>query len=402
MNKRFDIVIAGAGMVGLTVAALLAKSSCAGRLRIVVQDAGDVPRFDDVSAEVDLRVSAISPGSAEILTEAGVWDEIRQRRACPFRAMRVWDADGSADGPARLCFDAADLAVPELGYIVENALIQHALLRELARCGLAVQFGVGIEKVRAAGERFLVSGAQSEPLRPELLIAADGANSFIRTAAGIRVRSWRYAQSAFVTHARPERDHGNTAWQRFLRSGPLALLPLSDGRVSVVWSTTEGQAKQALAASDEALRRMLGEASDFVLGQLDPCGPRGTFPLRAQYALQYALPGLVLLGDAAHSVHPLAGQGVNLGLADAAFLVREIERALERGEHPGDLPSLRRYERARKGANLLMLRFIDGISRLFASESAPASRLRGTGMQLFNSSGPVRRQAARVALGLRR
>jgi 2-octaprenylphenol hydroxylase len=402
VNERFDIVIAGAGMVGLTVAALLAKSSCARRLRIVVLDAGNAPQFEAEGAEVDMRVSAISPGSAEILNETGVWDEIRRQRACPFRAMRVWDADGSADGPETLRFDAADLAVTELGHIVENSLIQRSLLRELALSGQAVQFGVALEKLHAAGERFLVHGAQSGPLRPELLIAADGGNSFIRTAAGIRVRSWRYAQTAFVTHATPERPHGNVAWQRFLRSGPLALLPLNDGRVSIVWSTTEEQAKRALAASDATLRQMLGEASDFVLGQLDPCGPRGTFPLRAQYALQYALPGLVLLGDAAHSVHPLAGQGVNLGLADAAVLVTEIEHAFERGEHPGDLPTLRRFERARKGANQMMLRFIDGISRLFASDSAPASRLRGTGMLLFNRSGPLRRQAARVALGLRR
>lgn len=147
---------------------------------------------------------------------------------------------------------------------------------------------------------------------------------------------------------------------------------------------------------------MLGQASDFALGNLSPCGPRGSFSLQAQYAVKYALPGLVLIGDAAHSVHPLAGQGANLGLADAAVLTEMIGDALARGECPGDLPCLRRYERARKGANQLMLRFIDGISGLFASDSATVARLRGGGMRLFNHSGPLRRQVARVALGLRR
>jgi 2-octaprenylphenol hydroxylase len=401
MNGKFGVVIAGAGIVGLTLASLLKRSEFSEKLRVTVVDSGNRPRFD-VSADVDLRVSAISPGSAEVLDRAGVWQEVRSIRACPFAAMRVWDADGNVDGPETLRFDAADFALPELGTIVENALIQDRLLHRLAKHGQAVRFAARIQKVQSAGDRYLVDVADTPPLRPELLIAADGSNSFVRNAAGMRSRSWPYAQSAFVTHVRPERHHRHTAWQRFLRSGPIALLPLADGRVSVVWSTSEDVAKRAIAASDGELGRMLGVASDFVLGKLQPAGPRGTFPLQAQYATQYALPGLVLVGDAAHSVHPLAGQGANLGLADAAVLTDMIGEALARGDHPGDMPCLRRYERARKGANQLMLWFIDGISELFASESATVSRLRSGGMRLFNRSGPVRRQVARVALGLRR
>ncbi len=401
MNGKFDIVIAGAGMVGLTLASLLRQTKFAEKLRVTVVDSGNEPRFD-VTEDIDLRVSAISPGSAEILDRAGVWKEIRSIRACPFAAMRVWDADSDVEGPETLRFDAADFALPELGTIVENTLIQDRLLHRLVKDGQAVRFAARINRAQSDGDRYLVDVADAPPLRPELLIAADGSNSFVRNAAGIGLRSWRYAQSAFVTHVRPERHHCDTAWQRFLRSGPIALLPLADGRVSVVWSTSDELAREAVAASDGELGRMLGEASDFVLGKLQPAGPRGAFPLQAQYATQYALPGLVLVGDAAHSVHPLAGQGANLGIADAAVLTEMIGEALARGDHPGDLPCLRRYERARKGANQLMLRFIDGISELFASESATVSRLRSSGMRLFNHSGPVRRQVARVALGLRR
>lgn len=401
MKDPFDIVIVGAGMVGLTLAALLAGGRSAAKLRLTVLDAGRKPRFD-LEDDVDLRVSAVSPGSAEILERAGVWREIRAMRACPFTAMRVWDADGSVDGPETLRFDAADFALPELGSIVENVLIQDRLLHRLGESGLQVQFGARIDRVLSAGDRFLLAAEDAAPLRPELLVAADGSDSFVRNAAGIEVHAWQYAQSAFVTHVRPERRHRDTAWQRFLRTGPIALLPLADGRASVVWSTSAEVARKALEANDEELAGMLGEASDYVLGTLSPCGPRGSFPLRAQYAGQYALPGLVLVGDAAHSVHPLAGQGVNLGLADAEVLADAIDDALLRGQHPGDLPCLRRYERARKGANQLMLRFIDGISLLFASDSAAITRLRGGGMRLFNESGPLRRQVARVALGLRR
>lgn len=401
MKDPFDIVIVGAGMVGLTLAALLAEGRSAGKLRLTVLDSGKPPRFVG-SDDVDLRVSAISPGSAEILDRARVWQEIRTMRACPFTAMRVWDADGNADGPETLRFDAADFALPELGHIVENVLIQDRLLRRLTASGLQVQFGAKIDRVLATGDRFLLATGTAAPLRPELLIAADGSNSFIRSAAQIPLHAWQYAQTAFVTHLRPELPHRDTAWQRFLRNGPIALLPLADGRVSVVWSTSAELAGQALEADHDELGDMLGQASDFVLGKLSPCGPRGSFPLRSQYAEKYALPGLVLVGDAAHSVHPLAGQGANLGLADAEVLADTIEDALLRGLHPGDLPSLRRYERARKGANQLMLRFIDGISVLFASDSATVARVRGSGMRLFNQSGPLRRQVARVALGLRR
>jgi 2-octaprenylphenol hydroxylase len=224
----------------------------------------------------------------------------------------------------------------------------------------------------------------------------------VRKSVAISTRDWPYGQSAIVTHLNPEKPHQNTAWQRFLRDGPLGMLPLSDGRISVVWSTAEDIAEKALAASDEELGEMLSEASDYVLGALTVAGPRGAFPLCARHADKYVLPGIALIGDAAHAVHPLAGQGANLGLQDAAVLAQVIGTALSNAEYPGDRPVLRRYERERKGENAQMLHLMTGLNRLFATDSMLVRELRATGMRLFNNSGPLRDRAVRVALGVGR
>jgi len=347
-------------------------------------------------------VSAITSGSANIFAMIDVWQDIVSQRACPYRDMRVWDSVGYAEGPDTLRFEAAEFGVPELGFIVENTLIQHMLLQQLDAMDQAVEFETPIEVITESDNRFHVEFADGKLLTADLLIGADGAGSFVRKSAEIDVDAWAYPQSAFVTHLLPEKNHQHTAWQRFLRSGPVALLPLADGRVSVVWSTTPEQADEAIAASDGDLSEMLSEATDWVLGHLVAEGPRGSFPLKAQHVSQYVLPGLALIGDAAHAVHPLAGQGANLGVADAAKLAGVIDEALKNDEHPGDLRVLRRYERARKGANQTMLYFIDSLNRLFSSESDAVAKLRGSGMRLFNLSGPIRHHAAHVALGLAR
>ena len=399
MNRPFDIVIVGAGITGLTVAALLAHSKNAERLRVKIVDAGKRPAFD-LSEDVSLRVSAIASGSSDIFASIGVWQDILGQRACPYRDMRVWDASGYFEGPDTLCFEAAEFAVSELGFIVENTLIQHAVLQQLDAVKQAVEFETPIISIAQSDDRFSVDFANGETITADLIVGADGAGSFVRNSAGITVDAWAYPQSAFVTHLRPEKSHQYTAWQRFLRNGPVALLPLQDGRVSVVWSTTPEEADKAIAASNDELSDMLSEATDHVLGRLLPEGPRGSFPLKAQHANNYVLPGLALVGDAAHAVHPLAGQGANLGLADAARLVNVLDEAIGNDEYPGDMPVLRRYERARKGANQTMLYFIDSLNRLFLSESDSVAKLRGSGMRLFNLSGPIREQAVHVALGL--
>ena len=400
MNREFDILIAGGGMVGLTIALLLAQGDANEQLNITIVDAGERPSFD-TEQDVSLRVSAIASGTASMLDRLGVWERIAATRACPYRDMRVWDALGSVEGPETLRFEAAEFAIPELGFIVENILIQDALLAALDASNVSINFATRIRSVQKSGDRYVVEYGDGQTAKPELLIGADGASSFVRNSAGITVKSWKYAQTAFVTHLQPEASHQNTAWQRFLTSGPVALLPLSDGRVSTVWTTTPEQAQELCDASEDQMAALLTDATDSVLGHLAVSGPRGSFPLKSQHANRYVLAGLALVGDAAHAVHPLAGQGANLGLADASALARVLTGALADGEYPGDLPVLRRYERARKVANKSMLHFIDGLNRLFSNQSTPLARLRGAGMALFNKSGPIREYAVQVALGIK-
>jgi 2-octaprenylphenol hydroxylase len=345
-------------------------------------------------------VSAIAAGSVRLYASLGAWETVATARAGPFREMRVWDASRSVNGSETLHFDAAEFALRELGFIVENILLQDALLQVVEDAGVKVSFNTQIGAARPDPQSGIEVDCGSESFHADLLIGADGATSSVRQQAKIAVTSWRYPQSALVTHLRPERHHRECAWQRFLPAGPLALLPLHDGRVSVVWSTAPEQAQEACAADTAQLGMMLTEASDSVLGELVVEGGRATFPLKAQYATRYVAPGMALIGDAAHSIHPLAGQGANLGISDAAVLARVIHEAVASGEYPGDLPVLRRYERARKGANNTMLYFVDALNRLFASPSSPVSALRGAGMRVFNASGPLRRRAAAVALGL--
>ncbi len=400
MNRQFDILIAGGGMVGLTIALMLSQGDTNDQIRITLVDAGKRPLFSP-GQDASLRVSAIASGTASLLAGLGAWDSIAGTRACPYRDMRVWDAMGSVEGPETLRFEAAEFAVPQLGFIVENILIQNALLSLLDATNVSINFESSIRSVRKCGDRYVVEYGDGETMTPELLIAADGASSFVRNSAGITVRSWKYPQTAFVTHLQPEASHRNIAWQRFLANGPVALLPLSDGRVSSVWTTTPEQAEELSTMPEDQMAALLTDATDGVLGKLSASGPRGSFPLKSQHADCYVLDGLALVGDAAHAVHPLAGQGVNLGLADARVLADVIAGAFAGGEHPGDLPILRRYERARKVANKSMLHFINGLNRLFSNESTPLARLRGVGMALFNKSGPIRDYAVQVALGLR-
>ncbi len=394
MSNPFTITIVGAGMTGLGLAALLANDR---RIRLRVVDAGPPPGFS-LADDIGLRVSALSPGSAAILDDAGAWDRISSRRACAYERMRVWDAGASPEGPETLCFDADEFALRELGTIVENELVRFALFETLLSTDAVLEFDTSIEELsRTAGGFRLATG--SGTLDTELLVGADGGRSGVREAMGIDDQRHAYGQTALVTHVETRLPHGRTARQRFLPTGPLGMLPLPDGRVSIVWSTSPDEAESLLALDDAALGLKLTEASDAVLGEMSVAGPRGTFPLAAAHAERYVDAGVALIGDAAHTVHPLAGQGVNLGFADAAELALVVVKALDAGEHPADRPVLRRYERARRGANDAMIRLLSGLNRLFASDFPAAGTLRRRGMQLFNLAGPVRERALDVALG---
>ena len=401
MKTTYDIVIVGAGTAGLCAAALLASGQARGQFVVRVLDAGAEPKVDPDS-DIALRVSAISLGSMRTLDAAGAWQYVEDIRAFPYRDMRIWDANSVVESNSTLHFSAADYGLAELGCIVENSLIQVALLRRLRELDVTVEFNTAIASEVRDGGTTLLRSDDGREWSADLVIAADGAGSPLRRRASIAVSSWAYPQQAFVTHMKCALPHQDTAWQRFLAHGPIALLPLDDHRVSIVWSTTPDRAEAALEASDRDLGNTLSRVSDYVLGELTVAGPRGSFPLRAQYAKGYVREGLALIGDAAHCVHPLAGQGANLGFADVVELAEVLNQAVAAGEHPGDLPVLRRYERARKGANAVMLHFIDGLNRLFLSKIPVIKEIRTTGMRLFNGSELIKRRAAKTALGIDR
>ncbi len=399
MNRRFRVIVVGGGITGLMAATLLARSDHRERFDITVLDAAPRPLFspDD---DIALRVSAISAGSAALFERVGAWDHVMETRACAYESMLVWDEDDAPDSVSALRFDAAEFAVPQLGFIVENVLLQDALLRQLGQTSVDLRFGTPIAALRREGSNYELGLESGDTLDADLIVGADGARSFVRSAAGIEASEMPYRQTAFVTHLEPAEPHRATARQRFLREGPLGILPLSDGRVSVVWSTTPENAQAALDADDAVTGQLLSEASGYVLGELTVAGPKGAFPLCARHASHYVVPNLALIGDAAHAIHPLAGQGANLGLQDAAELASQVAQAVGAGLHPGDRPVLRRYERARKGANTTMLDFMTGLNRLFATDSAVIGGIRAAGMRAFNRSGPLRERVVRVALGV--
>lgn len=398
MKRAHDIVIAGGGTIGLATAALLATGEHASAFRIVVLDAGAFPERPQ-SHEIPLRVSALSPASTGTLDRVGAWASVAAGPCCAYDRMRVWDASAPPEGSATLAFDADEFGVPHLGYVAANEHVRAALLDVLAATSVKLRFDAPIAGLDDSHERPRLTLVDGTRLDADLIIAADGARSFVRDAAGIALKSRIYRQTAFVTHVETERPHCDTAWQRFLPEGPIGLLPLTDGRVSIVWSTTPDQAAAAAEADRSTLDAMLTEAADGVLGSMTVAGPRGSFPLAARHATEYVRAGIALVGDAAHTVHPLAGQGANLGLADALVLVDVLESAAASGEHPGDRPVLRRYERQRRADNAAMMFFLTGLNRLFASDSPLIGEIRKAGMALFNRSGPIREKAVGVALG---
>lgn len=358
---NFDLVVVGGGMVGAALAC-----ACAGwGLSIAVIETRP-PRRTWPAGESDLRVSALSRASQRLLDRLGVWERMRTLGVSPYRRMHVWDAVGGGS----IGFDAQELGQPDLGHIVENRVTQLALWERMERMAELTFFcPASIADIDYSEQGTRVALDDGRHLRARLLVAADGRDSLVRTRVGIETEGWEYDQRAIVATVRPAQWHQETAWQRFLPTGPLALLPLADGRCSIVWSATAERAADLLAMDDRAFSEALTDASEGRLGRLDVESLRGAFSLRLQHAKRYVLPGLALIGDAAHAVHPLAGQGVNLGFLDAVALADAIRRAIERDRDVAGLWALRHYERARRGDNLAMLVAMDLIKRLLISVS---------------------------------
>lgn len=390
--SQYDVVIIGGGMVGATLACILADTS----LAIAVIDTQTVMNEIDTD-DFDIRVSAITRASENIYKSARVWDTMQAIRVSPYQDMHVWDAAGKGV----IHFDSADIAEPNLGHIIENRVMQYALQQRLQHinnvtvmapryCQQLTEHDGGIE----------LKFANGETLQTRLLVGADGSRSWVRQQANIRVRGWDYDQAALVTCVKTEQPHQNTAWQRFMPTGPLAFLPLTDGYSSIVWSTTPAQATQLSNMDEQQFKQRLRSGFDNTLGDIETIGPRGVFPLRFFKTEHYIKPNLALVGDAAHTIHPLAGQGVNLGLSDAAALAQVIIDALDKGQAINDRAVLRRYERWREADNFAVMVAMDSFKRMYGSELPYIKTLRNTSMNILNKLPVVKSAIIKQVMGL--
>ena len=401
---RADVAIVGAGIAGAALAALLAAQDLNVLLLEGNELTGTMPVLPTDIAGVDPRVSALNVVSRGVLEDAGAWSALPDPVRGGYNAMRVWEEDGTG----RISFDAADIGAPVLGFIVENRWITACLLGALAlQPRVQLRSGERLASLRlpaAPGQQVELSLASGLTVRANLLVGADGAQSAVRTLCGIEAPARDSGQRAIVATIRTSGSHQNTAWQRFLQSGPLALLPLAaleGGHASsIVWSADIPVAERLLSLDDAAFMAQLTRASEACCGEVLEVTPRLSFPLRQLHAPSYTAPGMVLVGDAAHVIHPLAGQGINLGLADVRVLAQEIARARGRGQSVASADALARYARRRRGENATMLAAMQGFQRLFG-DTHPAVRLvRNLGLGAVDRLVPIKRAFMREAMGL--
>ncbi|OGT18779.1 MAG: hypothetical protein A2V90_00590, partial [Gammaproteobacteria bacterium RBG_16_57_12] len=311
-TQRYDLIIVGGGMVGATLACALGDSP----LRIALVE-HQSPSTRWPVPDFDIRVSAITRATENVFRAVGAWPGMEQRRVCPYQHMRVWDAGGNGE----IHFDCAGIGEANLGHIIENSVIQAALWERAGQFGNIARICPATPAQLAWDNRQAsLMLSQGITLASSLLVGADGGRSWVREQGGIDCLGWDYQQTAVVATIKTPAGHQDTAWQRFLPDGPLAFLPLPGAYCSIVWSTRPAHAETLLALSDADFLHTLQQNIGDVLGELEGVGPRGAFQLRLSHTREYVRPRLALIGDAAHSIHPLAGQGVNLGVADAASL----------------------------------------------------------------------------------
>jgi 2-octaprenylphenol hydroxylase len=390
-TQHYDVIIIGGGIVGATTACALGRAGVA----VALIEAREPLAPDKLQA--DPRVFAITRASERIFRSLGVWDTIQQQGAFAFTDMEVWDAGGN--GVTH--FDCAELGESCLGHIIDPRIIQAALWRQLQATDTVSLYCPGhFQAVTVEADRVDVALDDDRQLTADLIIGADGSHSPLRHALHIAARRHDYQQSGLVALVKTSAPHGNTAWQRFLPGGPLAFLPMDDASCSIVWTLPTAEAERLLTADKAEFHQELATAFEHRLGTITESGEREAWPLQRMHAEHYVIARAALIGDAAHSIHPLAGQGVNLGLLDAATLVEVIIDARQRGKDPGSLPVLRRYERWRRGDNLLMMMSMDAINRVFSNTRSPLNRLRNLGLSMVNRSGFARRIFMGHAMGL--
>lgn len=403
IHKDYDLIIVGAGLVGATLACAIAQTDAAQYLRIAVIEANsDVQHFS--GDHFDPRVVALTHASQKLLMDIGCWDDIVAQRVCAYREMKVWDGEGTA----AIEFDCAEVQRSHLGHIVENSVIVNQLRERMEQHkNIFLIQPVAVAQVISAQTEFprvRVQLSNGDEITTTLLIAADGAQSKVRELAEFSTREWDYGQQAIITTVRTEQPHEFTAWQRFMHTGPLAFLPLQHNgdahSCSIVWSAEDALAVELMALNDELFCARLTSAFESRLGRVVACDKRYAIPLRQRHATTYIQPGIALVGDAAHNIHPLAGQGVNLGLQDVIILAQEIGRALTRGIPLADYSILRRYQRQRLAGNLGMMTAMESFKHLFGSRSLSVNWLRNTGMRQLNSVAAIKKIIINSALGV--
>ncbi len=401
--RMFDILVVGAGMIGSALALGLSRQGW----RVGLVEGGRREQFlqepAPVRSEADFepRVSALSVASQRLLDSLGAWRAIVRGRHCPYQDMIVWDGDGTG----RIHFEAAELQAPALGTIVENRHVVSALFGALVNSNVELIDGVKVTGWWQDDGQRGVRLDDGRILAADFVAAADGGQSRLRQWAGLPTREWDYDQQAIVCTVRTAQSHRYTAWQSFSPTGPLAFLPLmtetgDDHFCSIVWSQDTGEARRLMQLEDDAFMAELELAIGRELGAVETVSRRFSFPLRQRHAKAYIATGFALIGDAAHTIHPLAGQGANLGYGDVRVLLEELARAKALGLNPGHDLVLARYQRRRKGENLAMMAAMEGFKQLFARDELPVRWLRNAGMRWLNNLGPVKNRIAAEAMGL--
>ena len=384
--RHTDVAVIGGGMVGGALALGLAQNG----FSVVVLDKAPPPAFDP-TAQPDVRISAISAASVQLLRSLDVWDAVLAMRAHPWRRLETWEWQ-----TAHVVFDAAELKLPNLGYMVENNVLQLALWQALeAHPQVTLLHGSALKEIH--GQHLHL--ADDTEIVARLVVGADGAQSQVRQLAGIGVHGWQYPQSCMLITVKSENEPGDSTWQQFTPTGPRAFLPLYDNWASLVWYDTPARIRQLQSLSMTQLQREISAHFPERLGNVTPVAA-GAFPLTRRHALQYVQPGLVLVGDAAHTIHPLAGQGVNLGYRDVDALLDVLANARSVGEDWATLPVLERYQSRRRVDNLLMQSGMDLFYAGFSNDLGPLRILRNVGLMAAQRAGVLKRQALKYALGL--
>lgn len=385
-----DVVIVGGGMVGGALALGLAQQG----FTVTVIEKNAPPAFD-ASSTPDVRISAISASSVGLLKSLGVWDSVRSMRAHAYRQLETWEWES-----AHVVFNAAELKLPELGYMVENNVLQLALWQALeAHELISLRVGASLLEMRRGATHTSVTLTDSSQIDARLVVGADGASSQVRQLAGIGIHAWQYQQSCMLISVQCADEPGDSTWQQFTPAGPRAYLPLFDHWASLVWYDTPARIRQLQGMSMSQLQQEIIRHFPSRLGEVTPlCA--GAFPLTRRHALQYVRPGLALVGDAAHTIHPLAGQGVNLGYRDVDALLDILGRAKAHGEEWASLPVLKRYQRRRQADNFIMQSGMDLFYAGFSNDLPPVRMLRNLGLMAAERAGGLKRQALKYALGL--